>query len=631
MLRFFRKYSGASKVLFAVLSFSFVLWGVGGLGGRSVPPVALVEGETIARSDLDREATLLKRRYEALLHTTQLPAGLDVQGRALQQLVEAVLVRHEAARLGLGVTDAEVVAAITAMPEFQANGRFSRSLLERALQLQRDRGEFESEVRRSLLMERVESIVTDGVEVSDAEVADRYRVDHERVDLTFVRITAAELGKSVTPTDDELQRYLADHGDHYRLPVRVRVRYVTYRGADFAAQVTPSDREIGDFYDLHLTDRFTTPEQVRARHLLVRIAPGANDDARAAARKKAEELHAKAKAGEDFATLAHKHSEDPGSASKGGDLGFFPRGRMVPEFEAVAFSLSAGELSDVVESPFGFHIIKVEEHRETQVQPLDAVREEIAGALRQEHGLDLARKQAEADRRAIVQGRSLAEAAAGRPVEETPPFAKTEPIAGIGMLPSFTEAAFALRQGEVSDLVEAESAVYLLSPVERTEAYVPPLEELRERVATDLRRERGEAAARKRAEDVRGRAQEIGLEAAAREAGLAVDTTGPFERRGGPVPKLGAAGDLRDEAFALTTSAPLAGNVYTVGEDTVVVALRERLPADTSGFEAAKNQLQDSLLQEKRTAVLTIYMNFLKERAERAGKLEVRDDALGRS
>src|SRR5439155_989667 len=215
--------------------------------------------------------------------------------------------------------------------------------------------------------------------------------------------------------------------------------------------------------------------QVRARHILVKTAADAGADAKAAARKKAEELLAKVKAGGDFAALAKERSEDAGSAANGGDLGLFTRGRMTPAFEEAAFALQGGGLSDVVETPFGFHVIKVEEHRPGGAKP---------------------------------------------------------------------------------------------------------------RETADARRERGEAAARERADKLLARAREIGLDQAAAEAGVQVEETGPFERVDS-IPKIGRVADLTADAFTLTPEAPLAPKVYGTGGDAIVAALRAHTPADMAGFEDA--------------------------------------------
>jgi peptidyl-prolyl cis-trans isomerase D len=634
MLRFLRKYSSSTgiKVLYGVLAALFIIWGVGAVGGERVDVVARVHGDTISRRELDLATALLQRRYEELMHgqfSPEMARSLDLRGRALDQLIDQSLIRHEAGRLGIGVTDADLLDAITRLPQYQENGRFNRALLERDLRFQRDRGEFEDEVRRMLLVQRLQSLVTDGVAVSDAEVEERYRLDHEKVNLAYVRVSLAEHALGVEVSEEDLQRYLTDHADRYQVPTKVRARYIAYRPADLAAQVEVKDGEVAEYYELRKEERFTEPEQVRARHILVKA--GKSPEATAAARKKAEDLRAQVTAGGDFAALATKHSEDPGSAVKGGDLGLFPRGRMAPAFEAAAFALDAGGVSEVVETPFGFHVIKVEEHRAGGVKPLETVRDEIVDAIKKERSYELARQQADADRRKIARGTAFAEAVGDRAVEETPPFAAGGDVPGLGPVKEFTESALALREGEVSDLIETEGAIYLLTPFARVEGHLAPLDEVRDRVRDDLRRERGEAAAKADAEKLLARAREVGLEKAAAEAGVAtLEETGPFERRASAIPKLGPAPQLATDTFNLSTDAPLAPKVYTTGGDAIVVALRERIPADMSGFAAAKDALRTTLMQQKRQAVVSAYMDHLKERAHREGALEIVADKLGR-
>src|SRR6266446_3847040 len=454
MLRFLRKYSNSTgiKILYGLLAGLFIIWGVGAVGGQRMDVVARVGGQPISRRDVERATAAMQRRFEGM--PPDLVRSLNLRERALDQLIEDVLIRQEAERLGLRVTEAELLEAITRMPEFQEDGRFSRDRVEAVLRYQRDRGEFEDQLRRSILFQRLQSLVTDGVHVSDGEIEERYRLDHAQVNLSYVRVPAPGEEKGIVLGDDDLAKYLQEHSDRHRVPAKIRARYIAYRRADFLSQADVPESAIGDYYELHKNDKFTEPEQVRVRHILVKVASDAGEPAKAAARK---------------------NSDDPGSAAQGGDLGLFGRGTMTPAFESAAFALEAGKVSDVVETPFGFHVIKVEEHKPGGPKPLDAVRDEVVDAVRGERAVELARKQAEADRREVVRGKSLAEAAAGRAVEETPPFAATDDILGVGRVKAFADAAFALREGEVSDLIATDDAVFLLAPFERTEAHLPPL------------------------------------------------------------------------------------------------------------------------------------------------------------
>jgi len=264
MLRFLRKYSSSIgvKILYGLLAALFILWMGGGIGGERRQDVAVVYAQVISHQDLEQATTALTRRYEQLLRgRADLLRGLNLSGQALDQLIQQALLRHEAARLGqaldqliqqallrheaarlgIAVANAEIDETVKRMPDLQQNGRFDRNLLEANLRGERVPGAFEDAVRQDLLRQRLQALVTDGVGVSDGELEERYRFDHEKANLAFVRNAAADLAATITLSDEELQKYLDGHADPYRVPARVRARYVAYRPADFLSQVEVKD------------------------------------------------------------------------------------------------------------------------------------------------------------------------------------------------------------------------------------------------------------------------------------------------------------------------------------------------------------------------------------------------------
>jgi len=626
-----RDYSSSpgAKALLAVLASSFVIWGVGAatMGGSGVGTIAEVYDERVTERDLEFETQLLRERFNQLLQGAALPPNIDLRGQAFEQLLDEALLRHEADRLGIEVTEGEMVVAITSMPELQQNGQFSKELLAQVLDMRRDRGEFEEQVRRQILSNRLRALVTDGVVVTDAEVEERFELDNEQVELAFVKVESDDFTKDVSLDDDALAKYVAANEDRYRTPERIKARYVAYEPADFAADAAPSEDAIKAYYEEWGDERFSEPEQVSAHHILVQTSPTATPEEKAAAKKKADDLAKQLREGADFATLAKEHSGDPGSAEKGGDLGFFPRGRMVPAFDAAAFSQEPGKIGDPVETNFGYHVIRVDEKRPAGAKPLDDVREQIVTTLTAERGMELARNQADADRRAIVGGKSLDDAVGGRTIEQTPPFARTEPVPGVGFVPAFTAAAFSLDVGQVSDLIETDTALYLLEPGEKIPPGVPPLDDIRERVTADATKAKAEELAVERAEKIRAEALQAGLDAAASSAALAVDTTGAFARKQNSVPKI-ADTTLVADAFSLTTESPVGPRVYKSAGDAYVVALKARTPADPAGLAAEKDGIRAQLLQQRQQAVAVSYMNYLKKRAQEDGALTVSPDAF---
>jgi len=425
VLKFIRRNAAAMwvKMMFLAIVLVFIIgFGIGGyLGGAdTVPFAAKVNGQRIEPADAERAYESMLRLYQNLYKENfrpEMAETLDLRGKALDQLIRMTLLRQEAERIGLRVSDNAVRDQIATNQAFQDDGRFDRDLYVRVLRSNRVMpAEFEASTREQLLASRLQDLITDGVRVGEAEVRERYLFDNEAVNLLFVKFDAPQFMDQVQVSDAQLQAYYDAHQDAFREPERVRIEYVQYVPDKYVDAVSATDDEIQRYYAAHEAD-FASPEQVRARHILLKVAPDTSDDLKAEVRKKAEELLARARAGEDFAALAKQYSEDPGSAPQGGDLGAFARGRMVQPFEDAAFALASGQISDVVESPFGFHVIKVEGKDEPRTRPLDEVRGEIASTLKHQKARESAQADAAADQAKIAGGEALAAVAKARGIE----------------------------------------------------------------------------------------------------------------------------------------------------------------------------------------------------------------------
>ena len=340
-------------------------------------------------------------------------------------------------------------------------------------------------------------------------------------------------------------------------------------------------------------------------------------------RNKAEEVLKKVKAGEDFAKLAQQFSEDS-SAAQGGDLGVFPRGKMVAPFEQAAFALAPGATSDIVESPFGFHIIKVEAKEEAHTQPLEEVRAQVIETLKQEKARDLARAHANDAHTKVGDGATLAGVAQadGLSVATPAPFAETEATAAGGR--PLVNAAFTVDAGALGPVVDTPQGLFVFRVTEKIAAHVPPLADIRERVETAARTERAEALAKSKADALLPDAQKSGLDAVAKAEKLTVEETSPFTRTGSYIPNIGSVPDLKKEAFQLTTEKPVAPAVYSASGSSVLAALKERLPASDEDFGKQKAQVTKQLEDRRKQQVLEEFLNYLKAHAS----VEISQDFL---
>jgi peptidyl-prolyl cis-trans isomerase D len=337
-------------------------------------------------------------------------------------------------------------------------------------------------------------------------------------------------------------------------------------------------------------------------------------------RQLAEKILAEAKDGKDFAQLARQYSDDPGSAGKGGELGYFPRGSMVPPFEEAAFALKPGEISGVVETPFGLHIIKCEGRIEAGVRPLAEVADEIKAAVKTEQSRMLAFEKAMDAYNVNRKGGDLAAAQAnGLEVKETAFFNRQEPIAGLGELPNVAAVAFTLKEGELARPVELPQGVILYAVKARRESRLPELTEVRNEVVQAYRREQSKTLAREAAEKIQA-ALKAGqkLEVLAREQGETIERTGLFSSSYGAfVPRLGNAENLATAAFTLTEESPAAPEVYDIDGTFVVAALAERQEANPAALTAAnKDELREALLSRKQEEALAEHLKNLREKAD---------------
>jgi peptidyl-prolyl cis-trans isomerase D len=632
VLKFIRRNASAAwvKFIFIAIVVVFVFWGMGGLvGERKAQFVARVNQDAIAPADFYRAYNNLLRLYQDIYKDSfkpELMKALDLKGKALDQLIRVHLMRQEARRLGLNVSDAEVREAIARVPAFQQNGTFSKELYLRVLRANRlTPSDFEESKEEELLVDKLQNLVLGGVHVSEAEVHDRYRLDSEQLNLRFLKFDTATFAPQVELTDQDLQAYFDKNRETFREPEKIRIEYVLYEADKFAGQAQVSDAEVKGYYDERAAE-YEKPEEVHARHVLFRLAPEPTADEKAKVRTRAEEVLAQLKAGADFATLAKQDSEDA-SAAQGGDLGSFPRGKMVPPFEQAAFSLAPGEISDLVESEFGFHIIKVEGKEPARTQTLDEVRPQVIAALTQEKAHALASDRADAARARVVGGETLGAVAEadGLSVASPPPFAQNDMISGIGRNADVTKAAFGAAAGDVGPVIDTPTGFVLFRVAERLPSHVPELATIRDRVEIAARNERAAALAKSTAEDVLAELQKNpDLDAAAKAHKVTIEETGAFPRSATSVPKIGASPDLKKEAFQLTPEKPVAPAVYPVLGGSVVAVLKERIPADEEKFNSEKDTLMKQAEDRAKSEVIEQFFNALIARAS----IERNDDFL---
>ena len=624
MLKFMRRQARSTiiKVLFWMIIAVFILWGVGTFTGDRATYAASVNGQTISPDSVRRTALRLESFYRQLYgenFSPELAKALDFPTRALDQIINTALLQQEARRLGLSVSEAEVRKAISSIEGLTANGVFQRDVYFRFLRAQgMSAAEFEADQARQLLVEKLQSLITSSIR-RDEELARRvWTHRNEKVNLSFLRVESSKLAADVTVSEEEVAKHYEENRESYREPERIRIEYLAYETEKFRDQVPVSEEDARGEYESAKSERYTVPERVHARHILLRLPPDADDAQKAEARARAEEVLKRLRDGDDFAALAAETSEDPATKDQGGDLGLFARGRMDENFEQAAFSLEAGQLSDVVESRFGFHVLLVEAKEPERIQPFEEVHEAIVDRLKSERAREAARGAAFDDSQLALAGKRFAEIGSSREIEvkTPPPFAEKETVVGMPRIPDFAKGAFALKTGDVGPVSPAESGFIVYRLTERLPSHVPELADIRTRVESQIREKKATDEARESAEALRQKVVAgTALDAVAKEAGLEIEETGSISRSGGYVPKIGNAPGLKEKAFALTPEKPLLEEVVVAGGDAFVAVLKEKIPADLADFEIKKDEVVKQQLDEQRAATFDAFVNDLKRRA----------------
>lgn len=637
-LGFMRRHRRWLYVFLWVVILGFVVFYIpafrGADTGTPSEAVGYVGGIPITVSEF-RRAYLQRRRLYEQLYQGRIDAamlkGLGLEEQVFEALVGEKLVELEARRIGLRVGDEELAKSLTSAPDLQEDGRFIGSgELRRRLELAGSSiREFEEERRSRLVAEKLAAVVTGGAGVMPAEVEREFRRRTESVKAEYALADAARFRAEASATDAELNARFETRREAYRIPERRVVSYLLIDAEALRARVSLTERDLEAYYQDH-RDEFLEPEQACASHVLVKVkasAQAGEGHAEEEARRIAEGVLERARSGADFAELAKKASEDKGSAPGGGDLGCFPRGRMLAEFDNAAFSLEAGQVSDLVRTSAGFHVIRLNSRREESVQPLAQVKERIRRSQSDQRVRTLLEESGGRVEAALRRGRSLDEAAKaeGLTAQKSPPFARGETPEPLSS-PSLVARAFELKPGESDKSGHGVSrglAFFALAEVQPSR--LPELKDVQERLKADLAEEKALERARLLAAEVRARAEKLGLEKAAAALGLVRKETPAPVTRGQPVGDLGSGAALETAVFSSpekTFSEPVR-----VAGGYAVIRVLEKTAFDPAEFEKQKPAIAASLRETRRNQLFRAYL----QEARRRVSVERRPEALQRT
>jgi peptidyl-prolyl cis-trans isomerase D len=600
-----------------------------GADAASGDTVAKVEGREISSADFRRTYQAQLQAYRSAYGgnmNDQLLKQLGVEQQILQQMVDERAALAEAERIGIKVSDEEVRQRIFAMPAFQENGGFiGETRYQQLLRMQRPpmiAAEFEDNIRHGLAVEKLRGSLTDWLSVNDKDLEKEYRRRNDKVKLAVVSFTADSFRSQVSASDAEVATYFAGHQNDFKIPEKRKIRYLLLDIEALRAKTVVPASDIEREYNNN-SEQYTTPEQVRASHILLKTE--GKDDA--AVKAKAEGLLKQARGGADFSDLAKKNSEDEASAKNGGDLDYFGRGRMVPEFDQAVFAMQPGAISDLVKTQYGYHIIKLVDKKNATTRPLAEVRQQLNDQLAyqraQAQAADLAQNLEKqittpADLDKVAKAQSLT-------VLESGFFARDEPILGLGPSPEAANKAFDMKTGDVSGPLRASRGFVFETLVAKQDPYVPKVDEVKDRVRDEVVKQKARDLSKQKAAEIAAKLKSApDFEKAAKAAGVEAKTT-DLITQDSPIPDLGVAPAVEEAAFKLAAGA--VSDPIPTDNGTAVIKVLEKKSVTPEEWTSSKDRFREELLTDRRNRFFSAYMVKAKQKM----KIEVNREALQRA
>jgi peptidyl-prolyl cis-trans isomerase D len=649
MIRFLQTPGPIKKIvlggLLTIISVFMVITLVPGFGSTdffgSAPTrgiVAKVGGADITSQEVQRQAREMVRQ--------QFPRGGAqasmllpfFASQAAQQLIQRQALIAEADHLGLRATDEAVREELQHgrySGTFFPGGNFIGEAAYEELLQQHDLTvtQFERSVKEDILIDKLRNLIAGGAMVTDAEIRDKFEKDNTKVKFDYAVLRKEDILKELHPTDTELKAFYDRNKASYNnsIPEKRKIKYVLIDTAKLQSEAQVSPQDLQSYYDQH-RDEYRAPEQVNVRQILIKTPlPGADGkvDQKGvdAAQKKAQDVLAQLKAGAKFEDLAKKYSEDP-SGKDGGSVGWINRGGFpVPEVDKAAFSLPKGGTSDVINAGYAFVILRVDDKQDAHVKTLAEVKAQIEPALKQQKAQQAADSEANA---VLSQARSAgldkAAAAKNMPVVSTDFVSRTDVLPGIGSSPQFTEAVFNAAEKSPPDQVQVAQGFAIFELEAIKPPATPSFEEIHTRVETEFKNERSGTLLTQKTHELSDRAKaEHDLKKAAKELGATMKTS-DFVLPDGQVPDIGSMSGAAVVAFTLKPG-DISGPVDSGTTGVVLAILDKQAPTDAD-FATKKDQIRDTLVQNKQSELFGLFMANLREQMEKSGKIKINEQEM---
>ena len=622
------QYSWQVKVTFGFLVLTMTFWGLGsGLFGN-IHPIATVNGQKILGDQVDREANQLRATVQQIYgaNAQAVLKNINIRQEAVERLIEEQLIGDEARHLGISISDVALQDKIAKETAFQRGGQFDFDTYQDVLRANNLLpAEYENAERDRMIADTLRNMIDTGVQISDDEARHAYNLANEKIGLRYIELAYSDFAAKISPTEAQIADYYKKNAEQFREPERIKLTYVHYDPLVLAAKYTPPDKEVEDYYKRNADSRFKHPDEVHARHILISVPAGASDKEKAAAKAKALDVLKQAQSGSDFIKLAAKYSDDTSNKLQGGDLGTFGRGQMVKPFEDAVFAMKPGQIS-MVETHFGYHIVKLEQSNPAHTDTLAEAKPKIVEELRTQAGAKLGRSAAQEDLTSALSGGKLEDLAKKRGIDavETPLFAQGEPAGGLEQDRDLIQAAFKLDAGQVV-LVPEKGAPYVIKLLTRQPSRIPPLKEIEAQVRDAVIRTTAQAQASQQAQKILATIKSpADFDKAAASNKLAIKNVDPLVRADHTVEGIGEFPEVTDAAAAVPAIPGVIARVMEHGGNSYLFEVSSRAEPTDAEWKTAQTAFLQEYVEQRRAQAWTRFLDSLKDQA----KIQIDSDQL---
>jgi peptidyl-prolyl cis-trans isomerase D len=633
MYRFFRRNREAVKKYLLIFFLSIVSIGMvitlapiptGDTRRVESNVLASLGGSNITTADLQRTIQARFRNSPQANQARIIPA---VAGSLLDEMIFQRALISQAKKMGIEVSDQELGQALQSIPWLSQNGSFiGMDRYQDVIYQQTGMSvlEFETELRNRLLRDKIRDVVTDGVEVPPQEVLQEFQQRNAKAKIEYVLFDPSQFTKAVQMSSPALETFFKKDPDRYKVAEQRKVRYVLIDPDHVREQVKVTDEEARLYYTQHLSD-YRIPDRVKVAHILFKTT-GKTPAEVAAIEKKARDVLNQIRGGADFAELAKKYSEDT-TATNGGELGWLVRGQTVKEFEGTAFAMKAGQVSELVKTVYGIHILKLEDKQIAHLQSFGEVKGSILAELEKQRVADAQEKLAD-DLSSRLRQRPEAfdevVRKAGLESKLSPLFQYGQAVADLGSGDTLENLTFQLHKGEVGTPISVPKGQAIIQLEDIVPEHVPTLEEVRARVEEDYRAEQSKVLAADKGKQFAAQVKTGDFAKIAKADGLTAKESKDFTQQDF-IEGVGSGSQL---SAAFTMKVGQTSDVVSLGDKSVVFRVVSHTPANDADFAQQRDQIREELLDRRRSLAFELYRQNLKLQLVRSGELKLNATTL---